>query len=282
MSVDNTFFIKQLRKRESLIAAFCSFTNMPFVVCDPETFNDQVWVFETEEQLQAFAKPYTEKKMLLQGRKILNKDFLGFFSSLYFIGINEIVYQGEELSPVCLELGSIVNAPDFQKMKPNQRPLMNANLQLTGLYFMQEASRPVPNEEKENLAELEEEFASNLVRCRYLLPIILLNGPGSVPDKIKNRRYQVPMVKTKDGTILQPLCSDQTELQKFAQGKKMMALTFPFAALEKTLSKEAKGYMLNPAGFHALLTREVLEALPKRFDDGEPDEEDGQEEGKES
>ena len=280
MSVDNTFFIKQLRKRESLIAAFCAFTGMPFVICDPESFNDQVWVFETEEQLQEFAKPYTEKKMLLQGRKILNKDFLGFFSSLYFIGINEIVYQGAGGSPVNLELSSIVNAPDFTKMKADHRPLMNANLQLTGLYFMQEASRPVPNDEKEDLAELEEEFASNLVRCRYLLPIILLNGPGSGPDKIKNRRYQVPMVRTKDGTVLQPLCSDQTELQKFAQGKKMMALTFPFAALEKALSKEAKGYMLNPAGFHALLTREVLQALPKRFPEDEP-EEQAETEGKE-
>ena len=59
MTVDKSFLIKKIQKREAMIVAYCSYTNMPLVVCDPETFNDQVWIFETEALLQEFAKKYT-------------------------------------------------------------------------------------------------------------------------------------------------------------------------------------------------------------------------------
>ena len=265
MAVDNAFFVKQLQKKESILVAFCAYTNMPFVECDSDTFDDQVWVFENETLLQNFAKPYTEEKLVLQGRKILNKDLLSFFSSLYFIGVNQVVYQNETSAPVHMELSELVSPPDYSKLKPENRPLMNPGLQLTGLYFMQEATRPVPNEQKPELRDLEEEFSSNIVRSKFLLPIVLQNGPGTVTEKLRQKKYQTPAVKTKDGTMYQPIMSDQTELQKFAQGRQMLALTIPFNALGKGLPSNAKGYMLNPAGYHAVLTREVLAALPKRF-----------------
>ena len=56
MTVDKTLLIKNVQKRETMLVAYCGFTGMPLVVCDPETFNDQVWIFETEPLLQEFAK----------------------------------------------------------------------------------------------------------------------------------------------------------------------------------------------------------------------------------
>ena len=56
MAVDKTFLMRNIQKKEDMIVAFCMFTNMPFVVCDPETFNDQIWIFDTEEQLQEMAR----------------------------------------------------------------------------------------------------------------------------------------------------------------------------------------------------------------------------------
>ena len=265
MAVDNTFFIKKLRKKESILVAFCGFTGMPLVVCDPDTFDDQIWVFDNEQQLKEFAKPYLEKKVLINGSKIMNKDFLNFFSSLYFIGVNQLVCVNGTEENVRIELSELVNPPDYSKMKPESRPIMNPGLQLTGIYFMQEAARPVDNEEKPDLRDLEEEFSSNIVRSKFLLPIVLQDGPGTIADKLRQKKYQTPAVKTKDGSVYQPIFSDQTELQKFARGKQMMALTLPFAALEKGLPANTKGYMLNPAGYHAVLTKEVLHALPRRF-----------------
>ena len=266
MAVDNTLLIKQIRDQESVIAAFCAFTGMPLAVCDSETFNDQVWIFENEELLQAFAKSYTDEKLLLQGRKIMNKDLLNFLSTLNFLGINEVVWQNSTNAPIPIPLEELVNLPDYSKMKPEQRPLMNSGLQLTGMYFLQQAGRPVPNNEKPDLKDLEEEFSSNLVRSRYLVPITLKPGPGSVIDKMKQRKYELPVLKAKDGSMYQPLCSDQVEFRKFAGNKQMMAMTLPFTALEKALTnKDVKGFILNPAGFHAVLTRELLGTLPKRF-----------------
>ena len=95
MAVDKTFLMRSIQKKEEMIVAYCAFTNMPFVVCDQESFNDQVWIFDTEAQLQEFAKPYTEKKILLKGIKYPNARFLSFFSMLFTIGINELVFVGE-------------------------------------------------------------------------------------------------------------------------------------------------------------------------------------------
>ena len=69
MAVDKKFLVRSIQKKKELIVAFCAYTNMPFVVCDPESYNDQIWLFDTEAQLQAFAKPYSEKMILLRGIK---------------------------------------------------------------------------------------------------------------------------------------------------------------------------------------------------------------------
>ena len=264
--IDKSLFIRQIQAREEMYVIFSAATNMPLVVCDPDTFDDQVWIFENEEQLQRFAKSYTEQKILTRGVKFLNKDFLAFFSSLHLIGVNQLVFDdGENSAPMRLELTELVNPPDYSKYKPEARPVINPNLQLTGLYFMQEASRQVDNSEKPTVGELEEEFASNLVRARYLIPVILENGPGTVAEKLRNRKFKPPLLKNKQGDLLQPIFTDQMELQKFAKGQKMLAMTVPFAALEKGMAKGVKAYMLNPAGFHVLLTPQLLQALPKRF-----------------
>ena len=265
MAVDKTFLIKRIQKKEDMIVVFCGFTGMPFVVCDPETFNDQVWIFDSEKLLQEFAKPYTEKKVLLKGIKYPNKAFLGFFSMLYTIGVNELVFVSES-GQEKIELEELIRKPDFSKLPKEQRPLENSALQLTGLYFMQEATRPVPNEEKEGLKDLEEEFAANLVKSRYIVPIELLEGPESDNEKLKNRKYKLPILKNKKEEIMQPIFTDPTELAKFNKENKFKALSVPFADLSRLLVKDSGGFMLNPAGYHIALPKALLEGLKKRFD----------------
>ncbi|MDO5345697.1 MAG: SseB family protein [Lachnospiraceae bacterium] len=265
MTVDKSFLIKKIQKRETMLVAYCGFTGMPLVVCDPETFNDQVWIFETEALLQEFAKKYTEKKILLRGIQYKNDQFLRFFSSLFTMGINELVFV-DEGATTTIELEELVKRPDYSKMKPQERPITNPELQLTGMYFMQEASRPVPNEEKENLKDLEEELAANMVKSRYIIGIELNEGPESDDEKLKSRKYKLPILKNKEGEILQPIFTDPLEFQKFAKGKAALkAIAVPYSELAKLLVKDAKGYMLNPGGYHILMPRELLVGLSKRF-----------------
>lgn len=265
MTVDKSFLIKKIQKRETMLVAYCGFTGMPLVVCDPETFNDQVWIFETEALLQEFAKKYTERKVLLRGIQYKNDQFLRFFSSLFTMGVNELVFV-DEGATTTIELEELVKRPDYSKMKPQDRPITNPELQLTGMYFMQEASRPVPNEEKENLKDLEEELAANMVKSKYIVGIELNEGPESDDEKLKGRKYRLPILKNKQGEIFQPIFTDPLEFQKFAKGKAgLKAIAVPYAELAKLLVKDAKGYMLNPGGYHILMPRELLVGLSKRF-----------------
>ncbi len=264
MAIDKSFFIKSIQRKSELIVAYCGYTNMPFVQCDPDTFNDQVWIFDTEELLQEFAKPFTEKKILLRGIKYLNKDFLGFFSLLYTIGVNELIFVNQA-GRQSLELEELVKKPDYSGLPAEKRPIFNPQLQLTGLYFMQEMSRPVPIEEKSGLQDLEEELAVNLVKSRYILPVELLPGPESDADKLKNRKYRIPVLKNKNGDVLQPLFTDMPELSKFNKGNPFKALVIPFGQLSRILVKDSKGFVLNPAGFHIAMPKELIEGLLKRF-----------------
>jgi len=264
MAVDNTFMVRKIQSKKTLFAVFCAYTNSPLVICDPETFNDQVWLFETEELLQEFAKPYmAEKKILLRGVQLKNQDFLKFFSTLFLIGVNEVVFaDGGGRNALALE--SIVRRPDYSKLKPEQVPISNPNLQLTGLYFMQEAQRQIPQEEK-NLGEMQEELFANMVKARYIVPVKLADGPESIAEKLKQKKYGMPVLKDKDGNTYQPVFTDVAEFEKFAKGKGMAAIGLPFSNLEKILAKDAKGFMLNPMGYKILMQRALLSQLPKRF-----------------
>ncbi len=264
MTIDKSFLVKKIQKRTNMVVAYCGFTGMPLVVCDPETFNDQVWIFENETLLQEFAKSYTKKKILLRGVQYKNAQFLQFFSSLYTMDVNELVFV-DDGATTTIALEDLVNRPDYSKLKNGSAPVLNPQLQLTGIYFMQEAARPVPNEEKENLKELEEELAANMVKGRYIVAVELNEGPEPDEVKLKGRKYRMPILKNKNDEVLQPIFTDLLEFQKFSRGRKLKALVVPYADLPKVLAKEAKGFLLNPAGYHILMPRELLQGLRKRF-----------------
>lgn len=264
MAVDKSFLIRSIQKKESFIVAYCAYTNMPLVVCDPETYNDQVYMFDTEALLQEFAKPYIEKKILLRGVKYENKNFLTFFSMLFSIGINELVFVSENGREL-IELEELVRRPDYSSLPKEKQPVSNPELQLTGLYFMQEASRPVPNEQKEGMVDLEEELSANLLKAKYIVAIELLEGPESDVEKLKNRKYRLPILKNKNEEILQPLFTDPIEFSKFNRQQKLKALAMPFSGLKKVLIKESKGFLLNPGGFHIVMPAGLLDGLTERF-----------------
>lgn len=267
MAIDNTFILNQIRTRKSMVVAYCAYTNMPLVVCDPETFNDQVYVFENEKLLQEFSKPYTAKKILLRGVKYMNKDFLKFFSSLFLCDVNEIVFVNAKAN-YHIQLDKFVKRPDFSAMEPQKRPITNPSLLLTGMYFAQEAARPVKPEERteeeaENLKELQEELGANMARGRFIVAVELNEGPGTPADKLKNNQYKVPIIKMKDESIWQPAFTDTFEFNKYAQGKQMTTMAVPFALLGSFLTKESKGFMVNPMGIKLIANRDMLLAAAK-------------------
>ena len=50
MSVDKSSVLKKLRESDAIYVLMSDCTRMPFVVCDPETYDDQVLIFFSEEE----------------------------------------------------------------------------------------------------------------------------------------------------------------------------------------------------------------------------------------
>lgn len=265
MTMDKNQVLKKLQMMDAMYVPYARATNMPFIVCDKETYNDQIFIFRDEKDVQEFAKGYTEKSILLMGVKFKNDQFLNFYTSLFTMGVNAIVYiEGEERLE--LELEELVQPPDYSKVPEEKRPLMNPQLQLTGLYFMQELRRKVDNSEKQNLPELEEEMAANLVKARYIVSMRVNEKEEEEVKEGKKSEVQVPFVKNNNGEIFQPVFTDVGEFNKFNREKNLKGVVLSFEKLSGILMDQSKGIVVNPLGFNLIILKDQIPAFIKRFE----------------
>lgn len=158
-----------------------------------------------------------------------------------------------------IELVDIVKKPDFSALPKEKQPVFNPQLQLSGIYFMQELRRGVETKEKEGIVQLEEEFAANLVRSRYLVAV---QQPKEGEDR---NNMQIPYVQNQNGDIFQPVFTDPEEFRKFNKEQKLQAFAVEFTNLEQIMIPAAKGFVVNPLGFNAIVQKEQLAGLKQRF-----------------
>ena len=251
MGITEQEAIKELQTRDEIFVAYSQATKLPYVICDQESFNDQVWVFATEEEIKAFGKKKLEDKILLMGMKYEKKDYPRFYGTLYAIGVNSVVWVDGENQ---IELTRIARQADFSQLEPKKQPLFNSTLQLSGIYFMQELRRPIKKEERTvNLREMEEELIVNLKKSEYL---VAMNVDPEDPKKIN-----IPYLKNKKGDILQPVFTDVMELEKFTKGQKLRIAKVPFAKLPELMIDKAMAYAVNPLGFNLILNKEQLNKI---------------------
>lgn len=249
MGISKETAIKELQNRDQVFVAYSQATKLPYVVCDEETYNDQVWIFSTEEGIKEYGKKLLDDKILLMGMRYEKKDYPRLYGTFYALGVNSVVWvDGEEKIEV--DLPDIAKQADMTKIEESKRPLLNPTLQLSGIYFMQELRRPVEKEERRNLRELEEELLVNLRKSEYLMAMEV--SPDD-PNKVN-----IPYLKDKKEQILQPVFTDVMEFEKFARGKKMRVAKLPFAKLPEIMMEKAIGYVVNPMGFNLVLSKDQL------------------------
>lgn len=252
MGISKEEAVKALQTRDKLYVAYAQATKLPYVTCDEETFNDQAWIFATEEEIKEFGKKCLEDKILLMGMRYEKKDFPRLYGTFYAIGVNSVVWtEGEEKIEV--ELSDIAKQADMSKIEESKRPLFNPALQLSGIYFMQELRRPVKPEEHKNIRELEEELIANLRKSEFL---VAMDRSEEDPAKVN-----IPYLKNKEGKILQPVFSDVLEYEKFARGKKLRIAKIPFVKLADIMIQQAEALVINPMGFNLILNREQLKKI---------------------
>ena len=124
MGISEQDAIKELQTRDAVFVAYSQATKLPYVICDEESFNDQVWVFATEEEIKAFGKKKLEEKVLLMGMKYEKKDYPRFYGTLYAIGVNSVVWVDGE-NQIEVELTKIARQADFSQLEPKKQPLFS-------------------------------------------------------------------------------------------------------------------------------------------------------------
>ena len=253
MSITKDQAVKALSRSEALFVAYSAATRLPYVICDEESFNDQAWIFSTEEGVKEFGKKKLENKELLMGMKYDRKNFGQLYGTLYAIGVNSIVWNdnGESCE---VDITAVAKQADHSKLEPNRRPLLNPTLQLSAIYFLQEMKRPVPMEEHVDIKAKEEELIANLVKSEFL---IAMNVDPSDPKKIS-----VPFLKNKDGKALQPFFSDIIEFQKFAKGKKeIRAAKVPFSKVKDMMVKDVEAMVMDPMSLNMIFDKKQLDLI---------------------
>ena len=254
----NHMVLRYLQNAKNVYVIFCKATNLPFVYCDPDSCNDQIWLFTDERFAAKQATDLSkEEKHELTIVKLETKQYLSFYMSLYTMGVNEILVD-KGFNSVGVELNTLVRQPDLEKLPIEKRPVMNPELVLTGAYFTQELRRKVDMEQKDGLQDMEEEMLVNLQRGRFILPVQLPEGVKP-EDKPNPQDIKIAIVKIQNGDVFQPLCTDPTEFQKFNKEQKFHGIAVDYDKLKGMLMPNAKGLVLNPATLRLALPKEKIQ-----------------------
>lgn len=250
--------VRKLQRLETSYIVFGRVTRMPFVMCNEETYNDQIRIFESKEEAVEFCdKIQVETKDLLLVAEIKQSQMLNFYGSLFLIDVDEVVFKAAGEDEMIIPLESIVVRPDFSK-----HPAINSNLQLSGLYFMQELARNYPNDKKEKLPKLEEEMAANVVRGNFIVPVLL----DSVDVESQGAKVMLPRIANKEGKQYQPLFTDVSEFAKFNKANKCKLNVMNFDKVLNILDESVEGAVINPLGMNIILSKNTLKIMKARFE----------------
>lgn len=248
--------VQALRSSEFIYYLNSAATNLPFVVCDEESFNDQVWLFPDEKGVKAFFEKYKAQKYPLMGKKFEQKNLGNYFFQLRLIGVNTIVWcEGDEISEV--DIDEIAPMPKLSEEEQKKIPPMNPTLQLSGIYFMQEMRRQLTLEEHaaNGMRDLEEELLVNV--CKSTFFMLLRQDPDD------EQKVGPLLMKGKEDKLFQPYFTDTMEMNKFVgqQKDQLRVVRVPFAKFTELVPEQVEGVVINPAGFKLALSKDQIQKL---------------------
>lgn len=253
-----------LVKGDSFLVLASKITKHPFIVWDKDNFEDQIYVFTNEEAFKEKEKIFRKDKYAMLGIKVEQKSMRQFFIDLYSYGVSQIVVCTDK-EEYAVKTENVIPKPDFSKLPENQQPLLNPALQISVLYFMQEFTRDIPMEEKENLKELEEEMAVNIARAKYLLPVRMkMEVPEDWDGKLEDGTFDIPYLANKEGEFYLPIFGDVVEFNKFNVQAELKATLIPIEQVQKMMTGKCQGAVLNPASMGFKLIPQTLDNILKK------------------
>ena len=242
MTDEKRKILGQLRMTEALYVLMSDFTRMPFVECSEENYDDEVFVYFQEEDAKKEAERRCEKNEKVHVVKIASKFLLPFYTSLFPMGVNCICIGKGTGKEQEVQLHELITRNREEAEKQGIPLIENPELHLPALYFIQKLRALGEPKMTEELKELNEEMMAHYMRGRYILGVTEKNA--------------VPILKQKDGRVLQPIFTDMQEFMKFQnvnRNEKMKTAVVEAAKLPELITKEAIGVTVNPFGVNLVL-----------------------------
>ena len=241
--MDKKEILIKLQRQDQIFMILSKCTRLPFVYCDPESYDDEIFVYFNETSAQAKVKELKEQGELVVSVAVPNKNFLPFYSGLFPMGINAIVVDGGTEEEICIQLEELVHKPDDSKLPKGQVRIENPSLQLTGMYFMQEFRKTVRTELTEELQEMQQEMLSHFANGTYVIAM-------------KAEQKGVVLMKNPQGQSALPIFTDIQEFQKFQianPNEKFMPGIVKADKVGALLPPDASTVVLNPLGMNVPL-----------------------------
>lgn len=232
----------RIRHGEELYVVMSASTHMPFVSCNPETYDDEIFLYFRKDEAVKGAKWFLKKKHPIQLAGIDKESRLSFFSSLFSMGVNAVTVDKSLPGEMGIQLNQLIRRQDPDKLSKRAQ-VENPELHLTSLYFAQELAKNGKADPKEGLPEelkaLDEELVAHFRRARYIIAVDEEGGG-------------IPLVR-KNGSNYQPIFTDMREFQKFNRERKYSVSLLEYDTLREILSPETAGVVINPFGADVLL-----------------------------
>lgn len=241
MSDDHTKVTRQetlaaLKNPGELYVVMSTATKLPFVKCDEETYDDEVFLYYRVEDAKEKAKQLLAEKYLTAVARLEDRQLLAFYTSLYTMGVNCLAVNNGTDTQTSVQLPELVirKAPSDGK-----KQIENPALHLTAIYFMQEMRRQEVPQLTPQMKELQEELLAHYTEGTMLVAV--------------QEDGQIPVLKQKNGDVYQPVFTDLIEIQKFIKGKKVKISAIPASRIPDILVGDTKGVVINPLGVNVQL-----------------------------
>ena len=181
--------MNRLKTSGELYVLLSMCTGEPYVVCDQETYDDEIIVFFDAQAAVKEAKEQTEAGTPVKPMKLENKQFLMFYTSLYTLGVNALLVKDGE-KDCLIQLQDFVKRNKQQGQESGEKIWVeNPSLHLTMLYYMQELRRKPGQESLPQIKEWQDEITSDFSKGSYIVPAEK-EGKGLAAVKVNEQLFQ--------------------------------------------------------------------------------------------
>lgn len=240
--MNKTVILSLLKISKEIYCIMSEATKMQFVQCNPETFDDEIFIFLNIDEANAKAKELIDAGEPVRVIMVPMKDLLGFYTSLYAIGVNSMRVKMQYEPEMVIQLDELIKRPAEDELPVGQKRIENPSFHLTALYFMQLMKSKKAKEKQEEARELSEELTAHFAKGTYIMAV--------QPDG------KVPLLRKKMGdqdVAFQPVFTDMAEFMKFNMKKQFNPLIMEMKKIPEVMVKEAKGVIVNPVGVNLVM-----------------------------